>query len=341
MKVATRRRLGRSDVYVTALGFGGAAIGNLYAAVPETTAKATVDRALALGIRHFDTAPYYGYGLSEERLGRALSATQRPALVISTKVGRLLTPRTGDARNDQGFIESNPFDPVFDYSYDGVMRSFESSLERLGTTRVDVLLMHDVGARTHGAARHPELFEIAIEEGFRAMRNLRDSGAVGALGLGVNECEVCVEAIERVDLDCILLAGRYTLLEQGALDRLLPSCEAREISLIVGAPYNSGVLVETGDARRHYDYGTATPETLDRVSRFRDICSEYGVPLAAAALQFPLQHPAVACVIPGARSPEEIEANAHWLELSLPTALYRDLVRAGLLDPRAPIEGAA
>jgi len=300
-----------------------------------------VDRALALGIRYFDTAPYYGYGLSEERLGRALRMAERATFAISTKVGRLLTPRAGDARGDQGFIESNAFDPVFDYSYDGVMRSFESSLERLDTPRVDVLLMHDIGALTHGSARHPELFETAMKGGFRAMKALRDSGAVGAIGLGVNECEVCVEAIGRVDLDCILLAGRYTLLEQGALDRLMPLCEARETSLIVGGPYNSGVLVENDTTPRHYDYGTASAEILARVERIRRICDDHAVPLAAAALQFPLHHPAVACVIPGARGPEEVEANARWLEVPVPSTLYRDLARAGLLDPRAPIGDSA
>jgi D-threo-aldose 1-dehydrogenase len=341
MKIDTRTRLGKSDVYVTALGLGGAAIGNLYAPVSETTAKATVDRALALGIRYFDTAPYYGYGLSEQRLGAALSETERDTFAISTKVGRLLEPRAGEARSDQGFIDANAFDPVFDYSYEGIMRSFESSLARLGTDRIDVLLMHDIGALTHGGDRHHELFEIAMKEGLRAMRALRDSGAVGAIGLGVNECEVCVEAIERVDLDCILLAGRYTLLEQGALDRLLPLCEERETSLIVGGPYNSGVLVETetGDTRGHYDYVTAGSEILERVERLRRVCGEHDVPLAAAALQFPLHHPAVACVIPGTRSPEEVEANAHWLEFPVPAALYRDLVQADLLDPRAPIGG--
>jgi D-threo-aldose 1-dehydrogenase len=342
MKLDTRRRLGRSDVHVNVLGLGGAALGNLYAAVDEEQAHATLDRALELGIRYFDTAPYYGYGLSEERLGRAIAGTERRELVLSTKVGRRLVPCSGEPRSDQGFIGANRFDPVFDYSYDGIMRSFESSLDRLGVDHIDVLLMHDIGALTHGAERHAELFGVAMEDGFRAMAELRRSGAVGAIGLGVNECEVCVETLGRADPDCFLLAGRYTLLEQAALDELLPLCDARGVSIIVGGPFNSGVLVE-GDARdanlseQHYDYEGAPAEILDRVARIRAICQAHEVPLPAAALQLPLHHPAVACVIPGARTPEEIASNAAWLERDIPAALYRDLRGAGLLRPDTPI----
>ena len=341
MKLEERRRLGRSDVSVTVLGLGGAALGNLYEPVSEASAAETIGRALSLGIDYFDTAPYYGYGLSEERLGRVLAPVDRDAFVVSTKVGRLLVPRTGAARSDHGFIDANRFDPVFDYGYDGVMRSFESSLERLGLDRIDVLLMHDIGALTHGAERNAELFEIAIEEGVRAMRELRDAGAVGAIGLGVNECDVCIEALGRTELDCLLLAGRYTLLEQGALDTLLPLCEKTGTSIIVGGPFNSGVLVEPEEGARHYDYDAAPPEVAERVERLHAVCADHGVPLAAAALQLPLHHPAVACVIPGARTPDEVEASSRWLRLDVPELLYRDLRAAGLLHPDAPIGGVA
>jgi D-threo-aldose 1-dehydrogenase len=346
MKLDTRRRLGRSDVHVNVLGLGGAALGNLYAAVDEEQAHATVERALELGIRYFDTAPYYGYGLSEERFGRAIAGIGREAIVLSSKVGRLLVPRPGEPRSDQGFVGANCFDPVFDYSYDGVMRSFESSLERLGVDRIDVLLMHDIGALTHGAEQHAKLFGTAMEGGFRAMAELRSSGAVGAIGLGVNECEVCVESLRHADPDCFLLAGRYTLLEQDALDELLPLCEARGVSIIVGGPFNSGVLVE-GDAGEpgvslpHYDYAGASVGILDRVARIRAVCEAHQVPLPAAALQLPLHHPAVACVIPGARAPEEVASNAAWLECDIPAALYRDLRSAGLLRSDAPIGDSA
>jgi D-threo-aldose 1-dehydrogenase len=336
LKASSRRRLGRSDVRVTALGLGGGALGNLYQRVEDVAAHATIARALELGIGYFDTAPYYGYGLSEQRLGRGLAAADRSALAISTKVGRLLVHREREARSDQGFIGANALDPVFDYSYDGIMRSFEASLERIQTDRIDILLMHDIGSATHGE-HHAELFEVAMESGYRAMRGLRDSGAVGAIGLGVNESEVCVEALGRAEFDCFLLAGRYTLLEQDALDRLLPLCEARKTSIIVGGPFNSGVLVEPRSGGRHYDYAMAPAEILERVERIRAICAAHDAPLPAAALQFPLHHPAVACVIPGARTPAEVEANAAWLELDIPDALYRDLQGAGLVRPDAAL----
>lgn len=337
MHVAARRRVGRTEVSVTPLGLGGGALGNLYAPVSEADAQATVERAFERGIAYFDSAPYYGYGLSEERLGRALAGRDRDAFVVSTKVGRLLVERSGPARSDQGFVDANRFDPVFDYGYDGVLRSFESSLRRLGLGRIDILLMHDIGARTHGAAAHAALFDVAMSGGYRAMRRLRDEGAVGAIGLGVNECAVCLEALARVELDCLLLAGRYTLLEQSALDELLPLCAERGTSMIIGGPFNSGVLVESAVAALHYDYRAAPPSVLERVRELAIACAARGVPLPAAALQFPLHHPCVASVIPGARSAAEVDANASWLEADIDQALYRDLERAGLLHPDAPI----
>ncbi len=337
MRNAARRRVGESDVFVTPLGLGCAALGNLYQRVDDEVAEATIAAAIAGGIGYFDTAPFYGYGLSEQRLGRSLARADRSALTISTKVGRLLVARDGDARSDQGFIGANAFDPVFDYSYDGVMRSVESSLERLQTDRIDILLMHDIGAMTHGDSAHRAIFELAMQSGYRAMSRLRDTGAVGAIGLGVNESEVCVEALERADFDCFLLAGRYTLLEQRALDRLLPLCVEQRVSIIAGGVFNSGVLVEEAGADRHYDYAAASETILDRVERMRSICAAHAVPLGAAALQFPLHHPAVASVIPGARTSAEVTANAHWLELDIPSGLYADLRSAGLIDPAAPV----
>jgi D-threo-aldose 1-dehydrogenase len=335
-RATTRHRLGASDVHVSALGLGGGALGNLYDRVEDAAAEASVARALERGITYFDVAPFYGYGLAEERLGRALAGADRSAFTISSKVGRLLVPRAGGARSDQGFVDARPFDPVFDYSYDGVMRSFETSLERLRTDRIDVLLLHDIGARTHGAEAHPALFKLAMEGGVLAMQRLRETGVVGAIGLGVNEWEVCVAALERADFDCFLLAGRYTLLEQGALARLLPLCEERNVSIIVGGPFNSGLLVEK-TAERHYDYGAASAEIVERVECIRAVCADHRVPLPAAALQLPLHHPAVASVIPGARSPAEVEANVAWLDVDIPPALWSDLQTAGLLDPAAPV----
>jgi len=337
VKIGSRNRIGRSDVLVTTLGLGGAALGNLYAPVSDADAHATVERALELGVGYFDTAPYYGYGLSEQRLGGALQGRDRSSFVVSTKVGRLLVERPGKPRDDQGFVDANRFDPVFDYGYDGIMRSFESSLERLRLDRIDILLMHDIGALTHGPDVHSELFEIAMNDGVRAMRRLRDEGAVGAIGLGVNECAVCIEALGRVELDCLLLAGRYTLLEQASLDALLPLCESRDTSLIVGGPFNSGALVESDDAGPHYDYTEAPLAVRGRVRRLREMCAARQVPLPAAALQFPLHHPAVATVIPGARNAAEVEAQAAWLEIDIDPELYLALQDEGLVHRDAPI----
>ena len=316
--VSGRRRLGRSSVQVTRLGFGSAALGNLYSEVDDATASATVSAALEVGVGYFDTAPYYGYGLSEQRLGRALEAASQEGLVVSSKVGRLLEPRTGPARSDQGFIAALPFDPVFDYSYDGVMRSVEASLWRLSRSRIDILLLHDVGARTHGEEGHAVVFETAMTGGYKALAELRRAGDIGAVGLGVNECEVCLEAMERGDFDCFLLAGRYTLLEQQALDDLLPACREREISIIVGGPYGSGILAEGPRAGAHYNYSAADASMIDRVEKIRGVCRTHGVPLPAAALQFPLLHPAVATVIPGARTAREMRESAEWISHAIP-----------------------
>ncbi|MBW2396310.1 MAG: aldo/keto reductase [Deltaproteobacteria bacterium] len=333
--VSARRRLGRTSVEVTRLGFGSAALGNLYDVIDDTAATATVTAALDAGVGYFDTAPFYGYGLSEQRLGCALASSAHEEVVLSSKVGRLLTPRTGPARSDQGFVGALPFDPVFDYSYDGVMQSVEASLRRLSRSRIDILLLHDVGAQTHGKENHTNIFEIAMSGGYVALDELRRAGDIGAVGLGVNETAVCLEAMERGDFDCFLLAGRYTLLEQNALDDLLPACLEREISIIIGGPYNSGILAEGPRSGAHYDYVAASSSMIDRVKSIRAICRMHEVPLAAAALQFPLRHSAVATVIPGARTEKEVHESAEWIRHPIPENLWSDLVEAGLLDPRS------
>lgn len=330
------------ELCVTPLGLGGAALGNLYAPVSDESAAETVSAAWDAGLRYFDTAPYYGYGLSERRLGRALGSLPRDEYVLSTKVGRLLAPREdGQTRSDQGFIDALPFDPVFDYSYDAIMRSFEQSLERLGLDRIDVLLMHDIGHLTHGNDEHSRTFEIAMKEGYLALDSLRSSDAIGAIGLGVNEWEVCMDAMERGDFDCFLLAGRYTLLEQTAIERFLPACVERSASVIVGGPYNSGILASGRGGDAHYDYGMAPPDVVDRVKAITSVCRSHGVELSAAALQFPLAHPAVATVIPGARSADEVRSNVRHLEAPVPDALWRDLRTQGLIHPQAPTPGGA
>jgi D-threo-aldose 1-dehydrogenase len=330
------RPLGRRGIEVTQLGLGCAALGNLYTEVSDGEAAQTVALAFESGTRLFDTAPLYGYGLSERRLGDALRPYPRRDYVLSTKVGRLLRPRPGEGEPDYAFAGALPFDPVFDYSPDAVLRSLEDSLQRLGMTRVDVALLHDVGRLTHGDEDHPEIFRTAMEGGYRALDELRAAGSIGAVGMGVNEWEVCIEAMAHADLDCFLLAGRYTLLEQTALDHFLPECQKRGISVIIGGPYNTGILASEPVEGATYDYETVDAELLSRARRIFHVCESHGVPLPSAALQFPLLHPAVCSVIPGARSAREVEQNVGYLGRHIPEELWRDLRSEGLLHPEAP-----
>jgi D-threo-aldose 1-dehydrogenase len=317
------------------LGFGGAGIGNLYSAVSDAAAHATVQAALDAGVRYFDTAPHYGFGLGETRLGQALAG--RSDVMISTKVGRRLVPTQDRARVRHGFVDAAPFEPVFDYGYDAVMRSWEDSRARLGRDRIDILLAHDLGRVTHGDD-HPARLRQFFEGGYRAMRELRDEGAVGAIGLGVNEQAICQEALEHGDFDVFLLAGRYTLLEQSALDAFFPLCDRRGVKVIIGGPFNSGILVEGLSSGRplHYNYAPAPPEIVDRVRRLEAVCRLHGVALPAAALQFPLAHPVVASVIPGMADPAQVAQVCDWMRPLTASALWDDLRRQGLIDHRVP-----
>jgi D-threo-aldose 1-dehydrogenase len=260
--------------------------------------------------------------------------------VISTKVGRKLVPAgPQDARvGREGYFSPRPFAPVFDYSHDAVMRSHAESLERLKVQRVDILLCHDIGRLTHGEA-HAKCVAEFLEGGYRAMRELRDSGAVRAIGLGVNETEVCIELLGKCEIDCILLAGRYTLLEQPALEKLLPLCEQQRVSIICGGPFNSGILAagSRAGARAHYDYAPPPPAVLERVRQLEAVCAEHGVPLQAAALQFPLAHPAVATVVAGCVNDAEAGNIAKMFAQPIPAAFWRALRERGLVDPRAPL----
>lgn len=334
-----RRRIGRTDLTTTVYGFGGAPLGNLFRPVPDDEARTLVDAVWDAGFRYVDTAPFYGFGLSERRIGDALRGRPRGEFLLSTKVGRLLVPDAADHPDRAYYKSPMPFRPVYDYSYDGVMRSFEHSLQRLGLDRIDILLMHDIGRVTHGD-RHDAMFADAMSGGVRAMTELRAAGAVGAIGLGVNEWQVCEAAMDHADWDCFLLAGRYSLLEQTALDSFLPRCERFGVSLIVGGAFNSGILATGAVPGARYNYDPAPPEILDRVRRIEAVCAAQGVRLAAAALAFPLTHPAVACVIPGMARREELAANLELLGTSIPAALWSDLKSAGLIRPDAPTPSA-
>jgi len=333
------RSIGRTTLTVTELGFGTAPLGNLYRAVSDAQARDTATAAIEAGITYFDTAPYYGFGLSERRVGDALRG--QDGIVLSTKVGRLLKANAtlkADAER-HGFYSPMPFEPEFDYSFDGVMSSWEASKQRLGLASIDILYVHDIGRLTHGN-RHEATFRQLVDGGgFRALEHLRAAGAIRAFGLGVNETDICVEAMKHVQLDVILLAGRYTLLEQGALHALLPACDRSGTSIVIGGPYNSGILA-TGTrhgAAAHYDYGIAPQSVIDRVRRLESHCERYRVPLAAAALQFPLAHPRVASVIPGLGSRLHIERTLEGFERNIPDAFWYDLKNEELLHPDAPV----
>jgi D-threo-aldose 1-dehydrogenase len=334
------KELARLMARMRGLGFGAGALGNLYRELSDADATAALRTAMDRGVQYFDTAPHYGFGLSEKRLGFVLGEIgETPDIVISSKVGRVLVPTTASnlRTSRQGFISAEPYDSVFDYSYDGVMRSFDESRRRLGRD-IDILYVHDLGRRTHGE-RHTPQMRLFMDEGYRAIRDLRDRGAVRAIGLGVNEWQICEEVLAAADLDIILLAGRYTLLEQQALESFLPLCVRRGVAVVVGGPYNSGILARDDQTRggAHYDYGRAPADVMARVDSIAAVCLRHRVPVAAAALQFPLAHPAVVSVIPGMSSAAEVDAAVRWMSIPIPAACWQELRHEGLLRADAPI----
>ena len=307
------------------LGIGTAAIGNLYARVSDADAEGVIRAALDAGITYFDTAPHYGFGLAERRLGEALADA---SVLISTKVGRVLEPTT-ERGERHAFVDADPYEPRFDYSADGIRRSYESSLDRLKRDRVDILLAHDLGRLTHGVA-HDHHLSTFLDGGYRAMRDLKDAGAIDAIGIGVNEIAICLELIERVELDVILLAGRYTLLDRCAADVLIPLCNRRRIRLIIGGPYNSGILARedlSDIARLHYDYAQAPAEMIARAQRLAALCARFGVSLPAAALQFPLRDPRIATVIAGVANPTEVRDLVSRAAAEIPEIVWASLAK--------------
>jgi D-threo-aldose 1-dehydrogenase len=326
-----KRRIGRTSLDVTVLGLGCATLGGTRIDVSRAEAEAIVAAAWTAGVRYVDTAPYYGFGQAERAVGDALRDKPRDQWVLSTKVGRRLRP-LAEAAGDSAPRRPMPFVAIYDYSYDGIMRSFDDSLQRLGLARIDILYVHDIGAYQHGPESHPIFMQTLRDSGYRALEGLRASGAVSAIGIGVNEREVLLEALEWGQWDAFLLAGRYTLLEQAPLDDLLPKCLEAGTSIVVGGPFNSGILA----GRDSWNYRAAPPEIAARAKAIGAVCERHGVPLAAAALQFPLAHPAVAAVIPGPRSADELRANLALLDQAIPAALWQELREAGLLHPAAP-----
>lgn len=318
-------QIGTTEVYVTRLGLGAGVIGGLFAEVSEGAAIATVRHALSLGINYIDTAPLYGHGKSEARLGLALEGVARDSFVLSTKVGRLLVP-TQEQAESVWFKNLPALEPVFDFSYDAVRRSLASSLDRLKLDHVDMLHVHD----PDGA------FDEVMRGAYMALHELREQGVVRAISVGCWDANLLTRFAEAGDFDAFLLPGKYTLLDQSALDELLPVCVRKNISVIVGTPYGSGILATGSRAGAKFNYEDADPQMLERVRKMEAVCARYEVPLQAAALQFPFGHPAVASIIPGARSPEEVETGLRMFEWPIPVRLWEEFKAEGLIRTESP-----
>ncbi|GAA4530482.1 aldo/keto reductase [Amycolatopsis samaneae] len=309
---------------LSSLGLGCAQLGNLYHVMDDETAVATVARAWDEDIRYFDTAPHYGLGLSERRLGAALAAYPRDEYVVSTKVGRILDPDPEGAvrTDDAGFVVPAAYRRRWDFSRDGVLRSLEDSLTRLGLDRVDLAYVHDPD----------EHFDDAVSGAFPALLALREQGVLGAVGVGMNQAAMPAEFVRRFDLDVVLVAGRYTLLDQAAQDELLPLCAGRGVAVVVGGAFNGGILA-TAEPGRMYDYAEAPGSLVERAERIAAICARHGVELPSAALALPAAHPAVASVVVGAHDPGQVSANARRARADVPPLLWAELIDAGLLRP--------
>lgn len=340
MKTRHWDRLGNGGLTFTELGCGTAPLGNLYYAISDDEAQATLEAAWDAGMRYYDTAPQYGLGNSERRIGRFLRSKDRGSYVLSTKIGRLLALSKPEQRLGIGkWYEVPSRQEVFDYSYDGVMRSVEFSLERTGLDRFDILYAHDLDVFTHGSqARRDHYIDALFNDGgHKAMLALRDQGLVKAIGAGVNEWQAAQMLAERGDMDLFLLAGRYTLLEQEALETFLPMCAQRGIGIALGGVFNSGILATGPVEGAWYNYNPAPPEIIERTRRLEAICQRHGVRLIDAALRFPLAHPAIVSILVGAKHPREASAAPELLTATLPAALWDDLKAEGLVKASAPV----
>ncbi|NSZ19278.1 aldo/keto reductase [Agrobacterium vitis] len=342
MKATEKRPIGKTGLTVTALGVGTAPLGGLYAAVSKDDATAMLDRAWEAGIRYFDTAPMYGNGRSEHLAG-ALLREKNPEQrdwTVSTKVGRLMTTERAGRKLppappknplDPGWWNALDFREVFDYSYDGIMRSFDDSQQRLGFPNPDILYVHDIGSVTHADLHDHHWSALTKGGGFRALTELRDAGDIKGFGLGVNEWQIIRDALEEADLDCSMLAGRYTLLDQDAEQQFLPLAHKRGMALVVAGVFNSGILAST-TGRRKFNYADAPQDMIDKAERLRAVCDSFAVPLPAAAIQFPLRHPAATCVVIGAKTAEQISTNIGWFEQDIPEDLWAQLRAEGLIN---------
>ena len=335
MKPSTRRKFGRVDLEVTSFAFGTAPIGNIFRPIDEETSDAMIQTAWDDGVRFYDTAPMYGHGLAELRTGHSLRWKNRDDFVLSSKVGRVLKPKRRSEIDFSPWNNAAPNEMIFDYSYDGTMRAFEDSLQRLALERMDICFIHDIDVFTRGADQ-PEVFKQAMDGAWKALSQLRDEGVVKAIGVGVNEWEVCHEALKQRDFDCFLLAGRYTLLEQESLDAFLPLCEARDVAVIIGGGFNSGILATGAIDGAKYNYAPAPEAILQKVRGIEAVCKEFGVPLPAAAMQFVVAHPAIPSFVAGTRTVEQLSKNLEWFSHPIPVEFWTTLKAKGLLREDAP-----
>lgn len=338
MKFRQWERLAGKQLNFSELGFGTAPLGNLYKAVDDDEARETLDAAWDTGCRYYDTAPLYGLGLAETRLNPFLRSKPRDDYVLSSKVGRLLEVCPPDQRTGIGkFFDTPSRREIYDYTYDGVMRSVEMSLERLGVDRIDILLAHDLDIFNHGsqAVLDAKLDEL-MASGYKALVELRDQGVITAFGAGINEWQPAQWMTERGDFDLFLLAGRYTLLEQEALETFLPLCEQRGIGIVLGGPYNSGILATGPVEGAYYNYDPAPADIMEQVRRIEAVCKRHGTALIEAALRFPLGHPSVVSVIPGGQSPDQVRNNRDIIDADIPAELWKDLKLEGLMREDAP-----
>ena len=333
------RRIDRTSLDVTRLGFGGATLGDARATLDEQTAEATLVAAYESGIRYFDTAPWYGTGKSEHRFGHVLRTKPRDSYSLSTKVGRILVrPEDPAAFSQERWTGGLPFVVRFDYTYAGVMRAYEDSLQRLGVNTVDALLIHDLdfGYHEDEAGVRARFDELDRGGGYRALSELKERGEIRAIGAGINVTGFIPRFLERFDLDVFIVAMPYTLLSQAALDAELPLVHERGASVVIGAPFASGILARGPDDEPTYGYRPAETPIVERTRRIREVCGRHGVPLGAAALQFPFGHPAVASIIPGPNAPDQVRANVDWMRVEIPSDFWAELKAEGLLRLDAP-----
>ena len=341
MDPTTLRPVGRSGLKVTQFGYGSAPLSGFRDQIPELDAIDTVIAAYEGGVRLFDSSPYYGYGRAELRVGAALRDRPRGEFVLSTKIGRWLTAIPPGTTAPAGWRTGGvPFAPTFDYSYDGVHKSLEQSMLRLGMNRIDIVFIHDVDFWTiRDRALLDQRFRQAMEGAYKALDELRRAGTIGAIGVGLNEADMSARFVRAGNFDCVLLAGRYTLLEQGALADFLPLCVERGVGVIIGGPLNSGILATGARPGALYDYNAPPPAVEERVRRIQAVCERHGVPMPAVALQFPLGHPAVAAIIPGGKSRAEVMGNLELFRRPIPASLWAELQQEKLLDAAAPLPG--